>query len=77
MNPHDWYALGAAAWLGTMAWAAAAERACRRLTTERDAAVAASALARKGAALAAEEAAIYRDLVNAAIAREKARTGGA
>ena len=77
MTPHDWYALGAALWLGTMAWAAAAERACRRLTVERDAATAASALARADATLAEEEAAIYRGLVNAAIAREKARTGGA
>ena len=77
MTPHDWYALGAALWLGTLAWAAAAERACRRLTLERDAAAADSALAREDAALASEEAAIYRGLVNAAIAREKARTNGA
>ena len=72
MEVFDWCAIASSLWLGTLAWAVSAERACRRLRAE-------VAMAHEGTALAYEEAAVYRDLVNAAIARETAnlqRKGG-
>ena len=72
METFDWCALASSLWLGTLAWAVSAERGCRRLKAERDAASA-------DAVLACEEAAFYRDLLNAASARESAnpqRKGG-
>ena len=72
MEVFDWCALASSLWLGTLAWAVSAERGCRRLRAERDD-------ARAYAALTIDEAAFYRDLLNAASSRESAnlqRKGG-